>query len=566
MPDPLINDAFLISEMQKSVIQAAPSSKAPGFNETSVFMVGKVAVGIILPESVAGTENWTPDRIGLVVSKIMDGMQWWNEKGGAVANLSFVYDIRIGVDCVYEPITISSANHQIWVKDVFANMGYSTGNAIERCRQYLNDLRASNDADWAIAFIVADSYFDYDGRFPDSVFSFSYTGGPYAVMTYDNGNWGIEQMNKVAAHETGHMFYAADEYCGPYYTCNLGSQGYLYVENGNCECETPSSVPCIMRHDEDAVCEFTKGHLGWRDSDGDGIADQIDTVPEIGGASYTIEAGYIEYTGFARDVPYDSPNPAFNDVTINKITSVEYRINGGSWQNATASDGAFNSDSEDFVFRVPIPPNNPTVEIRAKNTVGNFSPIAILGPGDVTPPSTPIVNNAVFTTDTTTLSAQWSSIDPESGLAECEYAIGSSPGLTDIKNWTAADLSGSLEINGLTLQPGSIYFISVKTRNQAGLWSLPGTSDGVIVVNALGIDGAKNSPDGIWSGIENAIATSSSSDFGGFFYVQNPDRSSGIKIYPQGNDSIAEGQIITLYGITGTDDGERKLIGAIILP
>jgi hypothetical protein len=45
---------------------------------------------------------------------------------------------------------------------------------------------------------------------------------------------------------------------------------------------------------------------------------------------------------------------------------VEYRVDGGQWQEATASDGAFNEASEGFTFTAePLAPGSHTFEVRA---------------------------------------------------------------------------------------------------------------------------------------------------------------------------------------------------------
>jgi hypothetical protein len=55
----------------------------------------------------------------------------------------------------------------------------------------------------------------------------------------------------------------------------------------------------------------------------------------------------------------------------------------------------------------------------------------------------------------------------------------SHPASTDVVNWT--DTPGaSLTRAALSLVPGQPYYVSVKARNAAGLWSEPGVSAGVI--------------------------------------------------------------------------------------
>ena len=102
--------------------------------------------------------------------------------------------------------------------------------------------------------------------------------------------------------------------------------------------------------------------------------------------------------------------------------------------------------------------------------------------GDTTPPTTPVVTDeGQYTTKTDQLYVSWSSSDPESGIAEYQYAIGTEKDATDVLGWTSAGTNLSVTVTGLTLQNGKTYYFSVKARNGAGLWSEVGYSDGITV-------------------------------------------------------------------------------------
>ena len=82
------------------------------------------------------------------------------------------------------------------------------------------------------------------------------------------------------------------------------------------------------------------------------------------------------YIGSAQDVPMPTTQPGYTDITINSVI-VEYRLNGGPWRPAIATDGAFDSSHEDFKF-VPLLCQNATylIEARAINSVGHVSSTA----------------------------------------------------------------------------------------------------------------------------------------------------------------------------------------------
>jgi len=105
---------------------------------------------------------------------------------------------------------------------------------------------------------------------------------------------------------------------------------------------------------------------------------------------------------------------------------------------------------------------------------------------DVTPPTTPVVSDqGVYTSSTTTLYATWSSNDPESGIDQYIYRITQdSPTGTVIKGGASINVTTSLTVTGLALQPGKTYYFGVRVRNKAELWSSVGYSDGIIVKKA----------------------------------------------------------------------------------
>jgi parallel beta-helix repeat protein len=102
--------------------------------------------------------------------------------------------------------------------------------------------------------------------------------------------------------------------------------------------------------------------------------------------------------------------------------------------------------------------------------------------GDVTAPSAPAVaDDGMFTGANHYLRASWDATDPESGIAEFQYAIGTSPGTQDVVPWTTAFTSKSAFAAGLSLADGATYYWAVRARNGACLWSDTGVSDGITV-------------------------------------------------------------------------------------
>ncbi len=107
---------------------------------------------------------------------------------------------------------------------------------------------------------------------------------------------------------------------------------------------------------------------------------------------------------------------------------------------------------------------------------------------DTTPPEAPleVYDGEVFWVDQTTqkqntyIAANWKPAnDAESGIAKYWYAIGTSPGATDVKNWTSTSLTSFKE--NLTVLDNTTYYTSVKAENNVGLFSGVTTSNGISV-------------------------------------------------------------------------------------
>jgi PKD repeat protein/N-acetyl-anhydromuramyl-L-alanine amidase AmpD len=87
-------------------------------------------------------------------------------------------------------------------------------------------------------------------------------------------------------------------------------------------------------------------------------------------------------------------------------------------------------------------------------------------------------------TSNNTIEANWSiSTDIHSDVATYYYAIGTTPGATDIVNWTDNWFNTSMSYSGLSLVVGTTYYVSVKVKNGAGLFSNIMTSNGQTLQN-----------------------------------------------------------------------------------
>lgn len=356
---------------------SAPSSHLPGFYDTSVFMHGTVTVGVILPQcsgSSCTEAPWTTTQINNVKSQIQTGLSWWTSQAASHSdNVSFVYDWKVGVQINMEPINKNSSDTS-WEQAAMTALGYSGDTIFGQVYSYVNALRDANHTDWAFVIFVADSLNNSSGTFPDSKFAYSYLGGPYLVMTYDNDGWGISNMQRVTAHETGHTFLAGDQYSG---ACSDPTKQYGYLGIANVDCGT--SANSIMKDNAYNLLTSTASQIGWRDSNSNGINDILDTNPAFTLSVHTPNPTTETRWAYSGTV-YDSPRAHsscgsscwYQDITLNTISSVKYRIDGAQWTNLSADDGIFDSDVESISFSTGnLATGQHLIEVQAINSIGN---------------------------------------------------------------------------------------------------------------------------------------------------------------------------------------------------
>ncbi len=390
---PLVGDARFVPREALAEMQAVAAAP-PGANQwqTSEYLMGSTAVALVFIESNGtidpNTEDWTSLEESQVVSACFAGMDWWASiYPYSVAPVSFTWVYEYAVPTDYEPITrpaFQSSDDRFWIVDAMNYLGYSCDESTywQALYDYADDVREAQATDWAFVVFIVDSSADADGRFEDDSFAYAYYNGPYAVMTYDNDGWGISWMHSVMAHEAGHIYGAGDEYCDPGYFCCDPNEyfGYLAVQNTNCQ----QDPVCIMNDNSWAVCEVSAQQIGWRDSDEDGVPDILDVPPSATLDAYSPDPSSDDtptFTGSAGVGYLPNQNPWYwhpgepPDVTLNRISNVQYRVDGGTWQGAEPSDGAFDEETEDYTFTsLELDNGAHTFEVRAVDTSGNKTP------------------------------------------------------------------------------------------------------------------------------------------------------------------------------------------------
>lgn len=422
--------------------QGESGSSAPVYLQTSAFLAGRVAVGVIAIESndsaVPNQENWTADELKQVHAEIRAGLQKWVDWKPSGLPLEFVVDVNgdniadnaslsdtitdgnkdeFYVEIPYEPIVESSGQYSIWGKlallakypDPVSPPVNET--AEDKAYRYAKDLREQNNADWAFVLFVVDSSNDNDGT-PGAFFEDDYmrarTFGPIAIMTYNNGTRGPGNMQWATAQLVARMFGAGFQYPDPLFElagCSSTTKkyGYLGIPNAYCGIPNPGGAepnPRLMYDGTNAPDSITKQQIGWRDSDGDGIIDPMDTRPSIVFSPYPenptinnpltyIEGGTRQYRAYENPlIPtvclnrptdecfhsyYQDKTPDNMAVTINAIQTVEFRVDNGTWLAATFGGPA---DYKTYSFTTPtLAGGKRKIEVRTQNSVGVYSQI-----------------------------------------------------------------------------------------------------------------------------------------------------------------------------------------------
>ncbi len=351
------------------------------FYNTSDFQAGTVAIGIVRPESNGvvdpNTETWTAlevtnsyNELLAATAKIVAG----NPNG----NLTFVYrteDYGAGVagtvECNYEAVSRSNFDSTL-VLNVLGNLGYTQSTAWNRMHEWVNDVRDTFGTDWAIGFFICDDSTAGTGR------SSAYVGGPTVW------EWG-HTTSSVYHHEMGHSFSATDEYHPDAAQSPTGLHGYSQEVNANSQYNDGTGyfggagegIDALQISNIEYVSPWERGQWCTWDLDGDGILEPQDTFPAITLNSPT-GSPVLNFTGTANVTPLkkETGTWATADISVNTIANVEWRINGGPWQDAAASDGAFDESSETYSFSThSLADGGFVIEARAVNSAGNYSQI-----------------------------------------------------------------------------------------------------------------------------------------------------------------------------------------------
>jgi hypothetical protein len=257
-------------QRQGKLLSVGPGAKVMGNSDT---MTGTATVCLFFVESNGSIDpdqyTWTSTDETGVYNQIVNGLVFWSNQAvwyGKSITFNVVSHYHTDPACQqgYEPTKYPSSQDSKWINAIMGNLGYTSGSKISRVTAFDTWLWSNYGTDWAYSAFIAYNPSPAPSTFTDGYFAYSYVGGPYTQLLFRNDGWGTSNFGLVFTHETGHMFYASDEYYQPGYGgCTGTGLWHNNIDNGNCENGNPASVDCMMKGNSYSLCAWTPGHIGW---------------------------------------------------------------------------------------------------------------------------------------------------------------------------------------------------------------------------------------------------------------------------------------------------------------
>jgi hypothetical protein len=235
---------------------AAALSAAASLNARPHRLAGRIAVGIIMVSGPGKRALGKRQQIK-IAAEVQNGLSWLGAQSPA-KDVTWVHDnhhLTVNVPQAIGPTGDDNKFYEHfekpWRDAALAQLGFRGGPP--GVKDYLKALKRSKSADSAYCAFFTLYRLNY----------FAYCTGPYLMMHYKNDGWGTNNIDRVFAHESGHVFGAPDEYKESECTCK-SRFGLLRKPNLNCEgCAPNGGVKCIMKGNDWAMCSLTPYHFGY---------------------------------------------------------------------------------------------------------------------------------------------------------------------------------------------------------------------------------------------------------------------------------------------------------------
>ena len=352
------------------------------WKDTNELMLGDVYVTVVFFESTGeidpSSEDWTLEEIDEVKTKIAEGLNWWEDlldRQESQHDVNFIVDYTYAdspIPTPYEPISRDTGDLDLWATSFLDAVNADTESSVRTdLLRFNHGQRVAHNTDWAFNIFVVNNLSERSS-FPNG--RTAYVVRPYVVT-------GAAYSARTLAHEVGHIFYALDEYAGG--RSYNDRRGYYNTQNLNGSDDNPdpsARVPSITArgslrstaYDEHVSSPSSLAMIGWLDSDQDGVFDVLDVPLSLTGFGwYDHTASTYRFHGNSevRSLSNLNPSGLGNDITLNQVKLVQYRINGDDWTDLPIASGFQVS----LDLAIPVFEDFESVEIR---TIGNSALVA----------------------------------------------------------------------------------------------------------------------------------------------------------------------------------------------
>jgi hypothetical protein len=209
------------------------------------------ALQAIIVDDPAWSRVWNPDY-RIYAPFVYGGNQFFLTANTATGNViirQITYDTETKTIGVLEPTFDSGWAYEraegAWRDAAIQSLGYRSG--IWGLNDYKDALRKQQNTNWSyVAFVT---------RYAVAHVGYASAGPGRIVVQYEGKN--APPADVTFAHETNHIFGAADEYASS--NCTLESRGYYLVQNRNCQNVNDHSVSCLMNDNQRTVCTWSRG-------------------------------------------------------------------------------------------------------------------------------------------------------------------------------------------------------------------------------------------------------------------------------------------------------------------
>ncbi len=195
-----------VAELRREALGADAGAPAP----TSSWLTGSVALGVVIVNGPTAATQFTAAERTKIVAEVQAGAGWlagFNRWAG----VSFSYDVR-NVSIATQPERRGHRQREPLPRPRGRRAGLPGQlERRQRLRQSGCAPTGTRTGRYCVFFVKG---------YPVDHFAYASIGGPRIVMEYANDGWGPDNIDRVFAHESGHIFGGPDEYASS--GCNCG--------------------------------------------------------------------------------------------------------------------------------------------------------------------------------------------------------------------------------------------------------------------------------------------------------------------------------------------------------